>query len=385
MTWVWGGLEALAGTARAMRSRRVTRFLSPAAGRLAEERVVTTGERLRTEGLMEAADRVKRGGSVDRSGGVVVDSLSLGSSSSSSSSSTSGARAIKRKMDEAVVLLAEFLGLCDSVDLEASMPMMKTDVAAAMQDGARIDVVSRHFDVAFPNILLSWLWFRRYILAYPERCVPEMEDCHCWGVTAVGEPWAISEAEYPVALRGKATAELDLKLDAERALHEVRLEFEGHVRWFRRLVLASDMFEVVRYGGRDGIGLRMVRSCELVEVRRALVRFAFPVKDMYFEALNKLGYTSLLRDGRWGYVVFGPLALCQNGGVLRFGEVFRSGFDWKKSAELSEVGRLGEVVTERRGSEVFVLRVKDDRTVGERARARADLTKGSELLIRYSS
>ena len=79
-----------------------------------------------------------------------------------------------------------------------------------------------------------------------------------------------------------------------------------------------------------------------------MVGFAFPVKDLYFEALNRVGYTSLLRDGKWGYAVFGPLALCQNGEVLRFGGVLQSGFDWKKSAERTEVGpwvmlcRIGE-------------------------------------------
>ena len=55
----------------------------------------------------------------------------------------------------------------------------------------------------------------------------------------------------------------------------------------------------------------------------------------------------MLRDGRWDYVVFGPLALCQNGGVLRFGEVFLSRFDWKKSAEITE--RESEGFSDGRG------------------------------------
>ena len=67
------------------------------------------------------------------------------------------------------------------------MPLrIEIDVAVAMQDGARIEMVADYFKVTFPNILLSWLCFRRYILAYPERCVPEMEDCHFWGKTKVG-------------------------------------------------------------------------------------------------------------------------------------------------------------------------------------------------------
>ena len=206
------------------------------------------------------------------------------------------------------------------------MPLrIEIDVAVAMQDGARIEMVADYFKVTFPNILLSWLWFRRYILAYPERCVPEMKDCHCWGETKVGDPWAVSE--------GELTADLDDAVDSERALKELRAEFEGHVAWFRRLVLGSDVFEISRHGGRDGIGLRMLKSCELPEVQRALVGFAFHVDLLYFEVLKKVGYTSLLRDGRWNYVVFGPIALCQHGGVLRFGGVFQSGFDWEKSAK----------------------------------------------------
>ena len=82
--------------------------------------------------------------------------------------------------------------------------------------------------------------------------------------------------------------------------------------------------------------------------------------------------------------MFGPLALCQNGGVLRFGTVFQSGLDWKRSAEKTEVGQLGEVVQDQRHAEVFVLRVKNERTVAERAKARSALTKGSELMIRYT-
>ena len=40
----------------------------------------------------------------------------------------------------------------------------------------------------------------------------------CWGETEVGELWAASEDEYSVALRGKATADLDLRVESEKAL-----------------------------------------------------------------------------------------------------------------------------------------------------------------------
>ena len=104
------------------------------------------------------------------------------------------------------------------------------DVAVAMQDGARIGLVAEHFKVAFPNILLNWLWFRRYILACPEQCAAEMEDCHCWGETKVGKSWAVSEDEYPVALHGKATADLDVDVESEKALLEIKAEFEGYIK-----------------------------------------------------------------------------------------------------------------------------------------------------------
>ena len=57
-----------------------------------------------------------------------------------------------------------------------------------------------------------------------------MEDCQCWGETKVGEPWAISGDEYPVALRGKATADLDVAVESEKVLQELRLEFDQHIR-----------------------------------------------------------------------------------------------------------------------------------------------------------
>jgi hypothetical protein len=157
--------------------------------------------------------------------------------------------------------LEGFLERWGSADLEERMLLrIEIDVAVAMQDGARIEMVADYFKVTFPNILLSWLWFRRYILAYPERCVPEMKDCHCWGETKVGDPWAVSEGEYPLALRDKATADLDDGVESERALREVRAEFEGHVGWFRCLVLGLNVFEISSHGGRDGIGLDLPDS-----------------------------------------------------------------------------------------------------------------------------
>ena len=63
----------------------------------------------------------------------------------------------------------------------------------------------------------------------------------------------------------------------------------------------------------------------------------------------------------------------------------RQEFDWKKSAEITNEGELESVVRDSKEQEVFVLRVKDLRTMTERARARATLTAGSELMVRYGS
>jgi hypothetical protein len=210
-----------------------------------------------------------------------------------------------------------------------------------------------------------------------------MEDCHCWGSTVVGEPWAVDESEYPEALRGEVTSALDESVEEEHDLLVLRREFDQHVRWFRRLVLGSDVFEVVRHGGRAGIGLQLKRAVGLGDLRRSLVGFAFPVHQTYFQALRELGYTSLLQDQGKGYVVFGPVALCQDGGVLRFGSVYKHGFSWRRSAEIHEVSRLGETVRDVRELEVFVIRVKDLRTAAQAASVQATLGVGKEVLVRY--
>ena len=53
-----------------------------------------------------------------------------------------------------------------------------TGVVAAMQDRARLDWALTKSEDEVPNLLLSWLWFRRYILDYPERCTKQEAQCH---------------------------------------------------------------------------------------------------------------------------------------------------------------------------------------------------------------
>ena len=56
---------------------------------------------------------------------------------------------------------------------------------------------------------------------------------------------SVSDLLDVCALRGKTTADLDVTVESEKALQEVRLEFDEHIRWPRCLVLVSDVFEVV--------------------------------------------------------------------------------------------------------------------------------------------
>ena len=52
---------------------------------------------------------------------------------------------------------------------------VKCPIVAAMQDLQRAD---EYLDEAAPNLFWDWVWFRRYILGVPQRCVEGMECCH---------------------------------------------------------------------------------------------------------------------------------------------------------------------------------------------------------------
>ena len=78
-----------------------------------------------------------------------------------------------------------------------------TAVVAAMQDRARLNWVLARGEDEMPNLLLNWLWFRRYTLAYPERCTRQEAQCHI--LRAEGRSkWAVTETEYPALLRGQS-------------------------------------------------------------------------------------------------------------------------------------------------------------------------------------
>jgi len=79
------------------------------------------------------------------------------------------------------------------------------DVCGVEDDYGRVRAAIEHFlDEVIPDIWLSWLWFRKYVLSYPLRC-----DRRCVGCQRpVGEPLMIdrhnlrvTRAELPLALR----------------------------------------------------------------------------------------------------------------------------------------------------------------------------------------
>jgi hypothetical protein len=62
---------------------------------------------------------------------------------------------------------------CDQASEKDMEITRATTLMAAMQDRARLDWALAGGQDEVPNLLLSWLWFRRYILAYPERCTSQ--------------------------------------------------------------------------------------------------------------------------------------------------------------------------------------------------------------------
>jgi hypothetical protein len=118
---------------------------------------------------------------------------------------------------------------------EGGMPRVTT-LVAAMQDRARLDWALSGGQDEVPNLLLSWLWFRRYILAYPERCTSQEDQCHILK-TQGRSKWSVTEAEYPPLLRGQSPD------------HPWIQEFNDQIDWFRTLILSSPVICLTRYDG----------------------------------------------------------------------------------------------------------------------------------------
>jgi hypothetical protein len=69
------------------------------------------------------------------------------------------------------------------------------DVCGVEDDYGRVRAVMEHFvSEVIPDIWLSWLWFRRYILSYPMRCDRRCVGCH----RPRGEPLVIGGHNWRV-------------------------------------------------------------------------------------------------------------------------------------------------------------------------------------------
>jgi len=75
------------------------------------------------------------------------------------------------------------------------------DVSGVEDDYGRVRAVMEHFlDEVIPDMWLSWLWFRRYILSYPVRCEKRCVGCHRPGdepLVIDGRNWRVTKAELP--------------------------------------------------------------------------------------------------------------------------------------------------------------------------------------------
>ena len=115
-----------------------------------------------------------------------------------------------------------------------------------------------------------------------------------------GYNWRVSRAELPLALRDVEATSSTWKL------------FSAHVDWFRYILLDNRNVGLVRHGGPAGLGLVCTRAASYELMRERLPGLAYGVSDGFWETLQRLGYTSLLTDAGFRYVVFGPLALVQS-------------------------------------------------------------------------
>ena len=106
----------------------------------------------------------------------------------------------------------------------------------AMQDRARLDMALMGSDNEVPNLLFFWLWFCRYVLAYPKRCVKSEASCHRY-FRQDRSAWTVTEKEYPLLLRGLPPS------------HDLVQEFEDQIDWFKDLVLDAIEFELKRWDG----------------------------------------------------------------------------------------------------------------------------------------
>ena len=74
--------------------------------------------------------------------------------------------------------------------------------------------------------------------------------------------------------------------------HEYVVDFDIQIRWFRDLVLHSEVFQLKRHLGSAGIGLIAREDCLYAGVRSGVVGFAWGMEPRMFDFLRRVGYTA---------------------------------------------------------------------------------------------
>ena len=125
-----------------------------------------------------------------------------------------------------------------------------------MQDVQRAD---DHLPEDLPNLFWNWLWFRRYILGVPQRCVEGMERCHMIELDR-GNPAWVKKRELHDELQDLTPAD------------KRRIEFVEHIDWFRQLVFCNDVIAVCRSTSGE-LGITVRRPVKYSAFREALPGF----------------------------------------------------------------------------------------------------------------
>ena len=244
-------------------------------------------------------------------------------------------------------------------------------VVSAMRDRERLDVAVAGTDISLPNLLLSWLWFRRHILSVPVRCLNGWARGHCISNVPPDLPSPLADAEYPFLLRGLGPSD------------PLVSEFEEQISLFRRLVLKSSDVELSRYSGAlsGELGLRTRRQLAYPRVRAAIPGFVTEiVDDDVWARLEAAEYSSLLVDGRRRFILYGPLALVMDGrDDVWFGPV-SSYIQWESYDPATKSFGRGD--KEEGVRQIFLGGVPKS---GEaRKKPRAAFGAGDEIVVPYS-
>ena len=149
------------------------------------------------------------------------------------------------------------------------------DVCGVENDYGRVRAAIEYFvGEVIPDIWLSWLWFRRYILSYPLRCDRRCVGCHRpRGDLLVigGHNWRVAISELPPALRDVEVTDDTWKL------------FNSHVEWFRYILVDNKNVRLVRHGGPAGLGLEYTRAASYDLMQERVPGLMYAVSDSFWD------------------------------------------------------------------------------------------------------